>query len=298
VLLVKDENDSFVDNLSAEAILALQESIQIRKDQQQQTWKDSSIIDLSVSNNNMILMNDVYLLSCIHEDCADAHCALDDSDNDDGSGEDKALNLLLAMETDKTFSNIDRDHFCAFMCPRAGLLFERKGDFVKSTAFFEQAIATQRRYLGEAHPTLFQTLLDYGLAHLLSSGDVSVAKASIQESTALRLQHVVGGGASPSRQGLVCLAEGYMAQLPMFSAPPTEDVLQCKALIEKAYHVRCHLYGAGMHTGLAECLVEYGLVCKKLSKYTEAVLYLEESLKVRDVCSLLDLFVIFARLCF
>jgi tetratricopeptide (TPR) repeat protein len=214
----------------------------------------------------------MYLLACIYEE--------HDIVEEDGQAEstDRAICLLQEMQNDAMLSKFEKNYITAFIYPKLGLLFEQKNDVDASRACFASAIAAQRQWFGDSQPQLFKTLLDLGVCHLqLGRDGLIAAEQCIKESTELR-ERYLHGSVVEQRQ-LLCLAEGYLAQIPLYMAK--QEVLKCKALIEKAFHIRCYVYSGGMHSAIAECLVEYGLLCKAMKKHSEAVAYLEASLKVR-----------------
>ena len=296
VILVKDVGD-LSDSSPGEVIAVLSEAIAIRKvlRAKQSEIDEASISlndELSVSNNHTIVwMNDVHLLASIHDEHGDGDG--DDDDDEEVCCEDLAIELLQQLESDVTLSQCEKQYYTAFMKPKLGVLFDQRNDVLKARTCFESAVAVQRQYLGSLHPILFQTLLEVGLGYLHAEqpergGEpaggqqcLSLAEQYITESTALRSQHV--RGCVVTHWLLICLAEGLLAQVPLYMAK--QELMTCKALIEKAYHMRCAVYGTHMHCSLAECFVEYGLLCKAMGKYSHAVLYLEESLKVSSLSS-------------
>lgn len=283
-LLLRDESCS--ERSVKEGTRVLKEAISMRQRRQQVSVGkvESSRVRVtdrhSANNNNIILMNDLCLLSMICEERDSESC---DSESCEG---EVVLQQLQALETNAGFSEHDQMYFLAFVCPKLGMLLEQRGNMVKSFEYFQKAIPAQRMSVGECHSVMYQTLLDFGLAQLQPGGSIVTAEELVKESARLRLQFV--HGSAVHHTSLSCLADGFLAQLPLYWAK--NDVLMCKALVEKAYFIRRHLFGAsGWHTSLAECLVEYGVVCKAMRRHDLAVLYFEESLKVRGKHHVLSL---------
>lgn len=263
VLLLKDEGYDDQDHeLIDEAASLLNESVAIREQMPQPE-----------SNNLIVIMNDMYILACIYNEIDD-----DGRDENENNIEEcRAIGVLQELKKNKKMSEIYEIYFTAFLYPKLGLLCEQRGLIKLSGEYFEKAIKIQKEHIGDLHPVVYQTLLDYGLANLQPQGDMEKARNFVKESIKLRMKCV--RDSCDMQRSLYCLAEGYMAQLPVYQA--INDNIRCKSAIEKAFHIRRQLFGNTMHTSVAECYVEYGLLCKKMQKYDKAVVFFEESLKVR-----------------
>jgi len=271
-LLLRDETDGYADqqNLTFnEAISLLNEAMEIRNG-----FRHADMGNGRGSNNDLIIVHDHFLLANI---CSENNVS-DGCDEATGISYAQKATLILQEFVENTArggSEYIKNYCSVFLCPKLGVLFEQNGDLPKSIDYFEKAYKAQN-ISGKQHPVVYQTMLDYGLMHLQAGGDMMKAKQYMKESLQLRTSHIMD--CNDRYRGLLCLAEGYISQIPLYLA--SNDTSQCKALIEKAYHIRLHLFGDSMHTSIAECFIEYGLVCKAMRKYDSAVSYFEESLKM------------------
>ena len=74
------------------------------------------------------------------------------------------------------------------------------------------------------------------------------------------------------------LADAMMALVPIYNAAGHHA--ESKAYIEKSLAIRKEFVGKE-HTSIADCFVEYGMVCRHRADYTRARSYFEFALKVR-----------------
>ena len=200
----------------------------------------------------------------------------------------QAITVLLGAK-EISASHARNEKSLALVWHSLGLLQEQQGSLGEAAESLEEAVQLQQKHFGLGHPLCAGTLLDLGAVYLQQQ----------RVEDALRVSRAGMNARAESVGGLLmsspALADAMMALVPVLNA--TGSFVESKAYVEKALQIRREFCGTE-HVSMAECWVEYGVVCRHRKEYSWARTYLEYGLKVPSVlmwCGILPIMLGFAR---
>jgi tetratricopeptide (TPR) repeat protein len=182
----------------------------------------------------------------------------------------QAVTVLLGAQ-EACAAHPGNEKSLALVLHNLGLLHEDQNKLDDAVSSLEDAAEMQLTHFGAGHSVRASTLLDLAAVYLAQgrvNDSLRVGKAAM---------NARAGGMGGLLMSSPILADAMMALVPIFNA--AQRYGESKAHIEKAIAIRCDFYGKE-HTSLADCFVEYGMVCRYKGDYEKAKEYLEFGLKV------------------
>lgn len=258
-LLMRDESE---EEGIYEAIQLLEESINFRETCLQisdQAQAGATSADLTVPQNISSLVSAMLLLASLYEE---------------HGVPSQAITVLLGAQ-EACIAHPRNEKSLALVLHSLGLLQEEQNSLEEAVASLEDAVEMQMAHFGAGHTVRASTLLDLAAVYL--------QQGRLDDS--LRVGKAAMNARAGSMGGLLMsspiLADAMMALVPIFNA--VKQYGESKAHIEKAIAIRSDFYGK-KHSSVADCFVEYGMVCRHKGNLEKARQYLEFGLKVSRTC--------------
>lgn len=255
-LLMRDDSDEGV----YESIQLLEESINMRE-----TFLQISEAEIAANSsrsksprNISSLVSAMMLLGSLY---------------DEHGVPSQAITALLGAQ-EACAAHPGNEKSLALVMHNLGLMQEQEGNLENAAESLEDAVELQSTHFGTGHPVRASTLLDLAVVYL-QLGRVSDALRVGKVAMTARVGAV--GGLLMSNP---ILADAMMALVPIYNAAGQHA--ESKAYIEKSLAIRKEFVGKE-HTSIADCFVEYGMVCRYRADYTRARSYFEFALKVREL---------------